>query len=545
MKKTIRRLLSFALCLLMLLPVVSMGLQAAAIEYYPIVYVLGKYAEVWNADETQRLYPLDPPIAETIKDKASDIFFAFQAADKGLTSWKTCADKIYNTIAPRYEPLVMDDNGNPQNGTHTKSVSMPVKYDHPFWLHDYEFSYDSRLDPYENARLLRAFILNVMTVTKKSKVNLVGRCLGTTIVATYLTEYGCAEINTCVFYAAAFNGVYVMDGFFTSDFDINYNRVQYYLQNGKSDEGGNYDAIKSAADVLNKFSMFDWFLSSANSGLSNMKEYLFPRLTLAIFGTWPGHWAMISKEAFQKAKATTLANTPENAAKYAGLISKVERYQNNVMAKFPQTLESCRKSGMKIAIISKYNLPLPPLSPNSSMMADGTVELRTMSLGATAGNVGEQLSRDYIQNDLKDSVSMAAYVDQMKRQGKMIYPDSATNTAAIKRSNYLSKDNMVDASTCQYPDYTWFIKNCPHAAYPRDIELLILDICRSPEQYTVTTNSKYPQFMAYSNGEIVEVTTPDSGETPQQTSSSSFFKRIADWIIDFTNKIMAFFGIKR
>ncbi|MBR3094059.1 MAG: hypothetical protein IKH12_00530, partial [Clostridia bacterium] len=119
------------------------------------------------------------------------------------------------------------------------------------------------------------------------------------------------------------------------------------------------------------------------------------------------------------------------------------------------------------------------------------------------------------------------------------------NTAAIKRSNYLSKDNRVDASTCQYPDYTWFIKNCPHAAYPRDIELLILDICRSPEQYTVTTNSKYPQFMAYSNGEIVEVTTPDSGETPQQTSSSSFFKRIADWIIDFTNKIMAFFGIKR
>ena len=51
--------------------------------------------------------------------------------------------------------------------------------------------------------------------------------------------------------------------------------------------------------------------------------------------------------------------------------------------------------------------------------------------------------------------------------------------------------------------------------------------------------------MAYTNGEIEEITAPDSGTVEQQTASSSFFKKIADWIIDFTNKIMAFFGIKR
>ncbi len=31
----------------------------------------------------------------------------------------------------------------------------------------------------------------------------------------------------------------------------------------------------------------------------------------------------------------------------------------------------------------------------------------------------------------------------------------------------------------------------------------------------------------------------------EQTSSSSFFKKIADWIIDFSNKIMKFLGITR
>ena len=125
MKKTIRRLLTFALCLLMLLPVVALGVQAATIVDLPIVYVLGKYAEVWNADETQRLYPLDPPIMQDIKDNAGSIFLSFQAANNNLSSWKNCADKIYDTIAPRYEPLMMDDNGNPRNGVHVKRLEIP------------------------------------------------------------------------------------------------------------------------------------------------------------------------------------------------------------------------------------------------------------------------------------------------------------------------------------------------------------------------------------------------------------------------------------
>ena len=540
MKKSLKRLLALTLTLLMLLPIVATGVQAATIVDLPIVYVAGKYAEIWNQDETKLLYPLDPPIADTIKDKLAAILAKFQLGEQ-LGQWEACANEIYNTIAPRYEPLVMDDNGNPRNGTHTKAVPLPQKKTSSFWLHDYMFTYDSRLDPYENARLLNTYINNVLVMTGKSQVQLIGRCLGTTVIATYLTEYGCSKVKTCIFYAAAFNGVYVMDGFFSSDFDIDYNRVQYYLKNGKRDEGGNFDTIQSTADGIDKMGLFGWFLSSANNGIQQMKEYLFPRLTLAIFGTWPGHWAMVSKDAFQKAKETTLADS----TKYAGLIKKVERYQTNVMAKFPQTLEACRQRGMRIAIVCKYNLPLPPLSPDSSMMADGTVELRTMSLGATARNVGEELTADYIES-LKDSPTMESYVATMRNQGKMIYLDDNTNRT-IRRSNYLSKDNMVDASTCQYPDYTWFIKNCPHASYPAEINQMFLEIFRSPTQYTITSNSKYPQYVAFDSDSntIVEITAPDTGEKEESTASSSFFKRIADWIIDFCRKIMNFFGMTR
>ena len=76
-----------------------------------------------------------------------------------------------------------------------------------------------------------------------------------------------------------------------------------------------------------------------------MAPYLFPRLILLIFGTWPGHWAMISGGAYEKAKAVTL----QDSAKYAGLIKKLDKYQTNVMQKFPETLEKLRKAGMRIA----------------------------------------------------------------------------------------------------------------------------------------------------------------------------------------------------
>ena len=134
---------------------------------------------------------------------------------------------------------------------------------------------------------------------------------------------------------------------------------------------------------------------------------------------------------------------------------------------------------------------------------------------------------------------------ESKNAGKNIYLDSKTNAAAIRRSNYLSKDNMVDASTCQYPDYTWFIKGCPHATYPKQIDDLFQSIFRSPTQYTVTSDPEYPQFLVFDKDAktVSPVTGPDAGKKEEQTASSSFFKKIADWIIDFVNKIMKFFGM--
>ena len=514
MKQFAKRTLALVLSLLMLLPAAALAVQAATRVDLPIIYVAGKYAEIYNADESQRLYPLDPPAMQTVTDNLEPLYKAYIAADT-LGKWKEFADKIYDTLAPRFEPLVMDDSGNPRYRTHTKALPAPVDKKSGYWLHDYMFKYDSRLDPYENARYLDIYINNVLAVTGKKQVNLIGRCLGTTVVATYLTQYGCEKVRTAIFYASAFNGVYMMDGFFSCDFDLNYDRIKAFLDKGYMDMLGNFDSMRNGAETLDKLGLFGPGVKSANTALQKLRPYLFPRLTLAIFGTWPGHWAMISKEAFQKAKETTLADTE----KYANLINKVERYQNNVMAKFPETLEKCRQEGMHFAIICKYNIPIIPLSPNSSLQADGTVELKTMSLGATAADIDHILPTKYIK-DLQSSGN-----DQ-----------------------YLSPDYVVDASTCQYPEYTWFIKDCPHAAYPTDFNQFFLTIFRSQEQVDIHTYPEFPQFTAYNKDTdtirpLTSADTPDLPNDEEPNDQPTGFQLFLQRLREFFQRIADFFRI--
>ena len=515
MKRSLKRILAVVMTILTLLPAACLFADAATTLDLPIVYVVGKYVHIYTKEATRedpkyQLYPLNPSVGDVIKDNMDGLLAAYNASNS-TGNWKTFADKIYNVLYPSYEPLMLDGNGNARNGTRVMPVATPKKKTSNFKLEDYNFTYDSRLDPYENAKLLNTYINKVLEVTGKKKVNLIGRCLGTTIMATYLTQYGASKVESAIFYASAFNGVYIMDSFFSADIDIDYGMLQYYLAYGKSDEGGDFESVHKIADVFQAMGLLGAGVSKVNQVIEKMSPYLFPRLILLIFGTWAGHWAMISSSAYERAKIVTFQ---KDAATYAGLIKKLDKYQTNVMQKFPATLEKLRKEGLRIAIVCKYNSPLIPLSPKSDIQADGTVELKTQSLGATAADIGKTLS--------------SAYLTVAKRSG---------------HDAYISKDLVVDAYTCQYRDYTWFIKNCPHADYPPEINDMFMEIFHSSKQYTITTNSKFPQFVSYdtSTKKISPITQPDSGADTSGGLSLDFFSKIAEWIRAFLQKILAIF----
>ncbi|MDO4381320.1 MAG: hypothetical protein Q4D20_10655, partial [Clostridia bacterium] len=101
------------------------------------------------------------------------------------------------------------------------------------------------------------------------------------------------------------------------------------------------------------------------------------------------------------------------------------------------------------------------------------------------------------------------------------------------RDKYLSPDLIVDASSCAFPDYTWFVKDLAHETFPAAVDKLIMQIFASKTQYTVTSSSKYPQFLRFdsSTRKLYAVKRPDTTKDDATNPTG------------FSAKILAFFGV--
>ena len=64
------------------------------------------------------------------------------------------------------------------------------------------------------------------------------------------------------------------------------------------------------------------------------------------------------------------------------------------------------------------------------------------------------------------------------------------------KGKYISPDNNIDASTCSYPDYTWFVKGSSHSNWSFIENALLMEVVVADKQITVD-DTKYSQFMVY------------------------------------------------
>ena len=61
--------------------------------------------------------------------------------------------------------------------------------------------------------------------------------------------------------------------------------------------------------------------------------------------------------------------------------------------------------------------------------------------------------------------------------------------------NHISCDNQIDASTCLFPENTWFVKGMAHTWYNTDYYLLVFWIIDEGENADVFAKPDYPQFL--------------------------------------------------
>ncbi len=313
----------------------------------------------------------------------------------------------------------------------------------------YFYYYDWRLDPFDNADGLNELAEKAMTDAGADKINIICCSMGGVETLAYMTEYGTDRINSCIFLCSTVNGAYVVSDILQGNIELTANSALNFLTNLAGED------LETLMLVLRYTGI--GYLVGGMAGLlvDSLKEGAFNEVLKPNFATMPVLWALVLPEEYEAAKKYCFEG---EETKYAKLIERAEKLQD-MMKNRDAMLDKAVENGMKIAYVSNYNSPCVPVYTRSETQGDGVLETALMAGGATVSDIGKTLD--------------------------------------VKEGKYVSADKIIDASTCTYPDYTWFVKDAPHIAcrYDSTYSDFIIYLITSETQPTITSNPLYPQFM--------------------------------------------------
>lgn len=520
MKKIIALILSVIMIFAMAVPAMASDVSDPVIDN-PLVYIrgagknlyrYGENGEISDADE-DIIYPMEidtEAIVDALLPITDDLI-------KGMLSddYKEYIDTVYNVFAPIFEEVVLDNNGEvkipsgngPQDDVPYKTSGFKV------W--DNNFGFDFRLSLLDTAEELKDFIELTSARTGGRKVAVLGRCLGTNLMAAYLTKYtehAKQYVSNLILYVPATDGVDFISKLFSGQLKIqsdNIDEFVEYLVEGKAliEDPTLSSFVTVLVEMLNYAKVLGLGIDAFQILVDRLQYELIPKLGLASFVSFPAYWSMVNPEDYEAAKELIFAGKEEE---YAGLIEKIDDYHKNVQLNFNDLLKELDREGMKVSVLAKYNIPNIPLSEASKELGDFMASTNQLSYGATCALHGQVLSQSYIDS--------------------------------IADKSYLSPDNKIDASTCMFKETTWFMKNSLHDFFPDDGNRLIKYIVDNKGNVTVFDNEEWPQFVEYVpvEGQEEGVFVPTISEEPEKPDEGSGEERFSIFIRFFT-AIITFF----
>ena len=489
--KLSKRLFCILLALLML---TSTGILTAAAESAapacPTIYVHGfmgsDILEDRNDPNSKVIWPPDMnDMTEDIKAQIPSLVGAL------LTdNWETFGTIAIDLVKPYFEPTYLADDGTCPN-----TSGVYFRYPSPNAIPKNGtvlFRYDWRLDPLVTAEELNDFIEYVCSSTGAEKVNIICHSLGGIVFLTYLSKHGDSRIkgaclNTTAIYGESYTGD-LMRGDIVFDGDSIDYYMRYVLQ------GTEYDTLLTELiSALNEAHILDLLAKKANGLTASQKERVVREVLLPMFGNWLTIWAMIpdkDTEAAQEMVFETLCADQDRSV----LRGKIDEYNNDVRKNKVQTLQTLNDDA-NVYVISRYGYSSIPVTSSFRTLSDGTVDTKYTSFGATTSDYDKTLTKDQIKN---------------------------------VPAEYISPDQRVDASTCLFPEQTWFVRNMKHSLQAKSLEVMMNQLLAQDEQATVNTFSQYPRFLVYDAA--TDTLSPDvkQAESASSVTSnvSSFFDKL-------------------
>ena len=318
----------------------------------------------------------------------------------------------------------------------------------------YIYGLDWRMNPFDVADEIHAWIQHIQEVQNCDKVSLAGISMGGAMVSAYLAKYGTDDVSNITMISSAFTGLSYVG--------------ELYQGNVQIDEDGLYNMLNAAVgkDTLSRIFGSTGIVKQVIALIDDLyaaeQDRIFTECLVPAFGYNPGMWSFVPSENYTAAKEFMFAHMDSTDAQKLDLSAKLDAY-HLAQANAEQTLKDAIAAGVNVAITSNYNFQIAPVAATAKQTSDQVIETVHTSGYATCANLGETLP------------------------------------ASVKDGKYVSADRVIDASTCFLPDNTWFIKNMQHVGFDNSENQckFYAWLLTTDKQVTVNSNPDYPQFMLY------------------------------------------------
>ncbi len=423
--KLSKKIISLCLALLMLLSVTGTAFAAEEIERdCPVVHIPGFYSSNVYGDVNDPDTLLELPSADVILDFVKEVFAPALVEFCIDRDTDKLAANVCKEINEQLFPHWFNENtGDAKEGAGLVFDATP---DGVTATSELTFRYDWRGDLVDIADDLAAYIDYVTAESGCEKVALTAHSFGSNLILAYLAKYGNDKVSAIVFDSPACEGVAVVGNLLTGKVTLDAEFLGYFLKGTL----GEAEYARLVSSVFDIFELAD-IPGLATTFLDEIIETLAPSVykeTFApLFGYWPAIWAMVPDSQIDEAMAYIFDGVLKDED-LSVLKARVEEYNTLVREVRNDTLISFDSVG-KFTVLSRYGSPAFPLTDASDLTGDTVIETKASSLGATTAPVGTYFTE--------------------------------AETAGVD-AKYISPDRTVNASTCLFPEQTWFIKGSGH-----------------------------------------------------------------------------------
>ena len=514
-----------ALCLaLLLLSVIPLSVSAKITGATPVIFI---------PDMTQIILYQSPntlnerAVFDMQSQKATTYFTDIAA---GLLTANTNvsqgAAKISGVINQIFSPIQCDEYGNPKNtNLGPVTYNSPVSYNlsEPIYTDNikafaeaakgkidiremFVFEYDWRIDPSENAELLRQFIDRVKANTGKSAVSVISGGYGGVVLNGYLyyyEEHAQQSLSSALFLDSLATGSSLLGDIMSGDIIRTVSDVihepgnvfeigeQVYNTITGKDVGdafaryvntdplglvsrvfsnllgtGEYSSLLAALTlslasfVIDDQDMFEKLGSGYQEIMLQADDYIYNAGLREYLRNMPGLWAVVPDESYDDAVEFLFGKDPEISSE---LLEKMQR-SHALLEATQRTVRKAASNGINVCISCGYDLQILPITACLNEQSDGLQATRYAGLGATTG-------------DMKKDLEFA----KMCSNGN---------------HNHMEPNNAVDAATCYLPESTWFIRYHAHMDFSAATSASFLVwLVTATVQRNVWQSELYPQYL--------------------------------------------------